>query len=518
VVITLIDMTSLKQTENALFHERYLLNSLLASLPDAIYFRDARGSFIRANDSLATRLGLQSGQEAVGKTPFDVPNREEARALYAEDEKVLASGEAHDYRLESRGRPDGSLEWDIVTRAPLRDGDGKVVGIIYVARDVTDQIRAEHDAREAVILRDQFLAMLSHELRNPLGAIATATSMLEAQTSLADCQRYVELLERQTNHMARLLDDLLDATRVTQNKIELRRQIVDLRAVTHDALDALGGAIKESGIQLRVDVPDHQIPVDGDPTRLQQIASNLLNNACKYTQPGGRVDLSLRRQNGDALFTVRDDGVGISSDMLPKVFDLFVQAPRSLDRAQGGLGLGLTVVKSLVTLHGGTVSAESAGSGAGSTFSVRLPLAHADAEDGTRSTPPQPVPARNLKIVVVEDNEDSRELLCQLLTQFGFTCLAAPDGLEGFRLIREQKPDVAIIDIGLPEIDGFALARKIREQSELAKIHLIALTGYGQSADRDAAKSAGFDTHVVKPIRSKQLLEILGEAPRLGPD
>jgi two-component system CheB/CheR fusion protein len=520
VVLTLIDVSGLKAAEDALFHERYLLNSLLLNVPDAIYFKDGRGRFIRANQAMAARLGLADPNEATGKTALELPDQETALALHREDEAVLRSGEAQHYRLEKRARADGSIEWDLVTRLPLRDAADRPVGIVVIFRDVTERQRAEEKIQESVRRRDQFLAMLSHELRNPLGALMTATSMLKnhAAAGVVDgaprSARLLEVMDRQSQQMARLLDDLLEASRVTQNKIELKSQLIDLSAVVEEAAESVRDQMAARGLRFETDFLSEPLMVAGDPARLQQIQVNLLHNAAKYTHRGGAVHFSTRRDGDQALIRVRDDGAGIAKDMLEAIFDLFVQSGRTLDRSGGGLGVGLTLVRSLVSMHGGTVSATSDGEGKGSEFLVRLPLA-TRAEQRSGPAPavrhPRPAVRDGARIVVVEDNEDSRELICELLSSEGYDCNSAATGPAGLALVNQLRPDVVILDLGLPEVDGFEVARRIRRDPPNDRVCLIALTGYGQAADRVAAREAGFDEHLVKPVQTEQLLALLSE-------
>ncbi|MEO8550703.1 MAG: chemotaxis protein CheB, partial [Kofleriaceae bacterium] len=321
-VITFVDVSGLKAAEDALFHERYLLNSLLASVPDAIYFRDTHGRFIRTNPAATARLGLASPAQAVGKTPFELTDPQFALAMYQKDDEVLRTGEAQLYKLESWRRPDGRTEWDLVTRLPLVDGAKLTVGLIGISRDVTAQKLAEEKIQEAVRRRDEFLAMLSHELRNPLAAVVAATELMKNEPSrILDQPQLVEVLDRQSQQMARLLDDLLDASRVTQNKIELRRIALDLRVVLGDAVAATRALLAS------------------------QDFTNLLANAAKYTPSGGHVWLEATTAAHEAVVRVRDDGVGIAPDMIEAIFDLFVQPNRTLDRSQGGLGVGLTLAR-----------------------------------------------------------------------------------------------------------------------------------------------------------------------------
>ncbi|WP_437301217.1 chemotaxis protein CheB [Sorangium sp. So ce426] len=516
VVLTLIDVSGLKAAEDALFHERYLLNSLLRSVPDAIYFKDARGRFIRTNNAMAERLGLSDPGEAAGKTGFELPGYEAALAVHQEDEVVLRTGEAQHYKLEKRVRHDGVVEWDLVTRLPLIDAARHIVGIIGIFRSVTAQKRSEEQIKDAVRRRDEFLAMLSHELRNPLGAIVHATALLKEDCSAPDGasgidEKVVQILERQSAQMARLLDDLLEASRVTQNKIELRRRVLDLGTVVKDAADAVKNLMDTRGVHFSVAVDREPIWVEGDPARLQQVHVNLLNNAAKYTSRGGHVTLEARRVDGHAVVRVKDDGVGIPKEMLDTVFELFVQSSRTLDRSAGGLGVGLTLVRGLVEKHGGTVSARSEGEGKGCEFEVRLPISEPSSEqEAARGSLLANIP-RRWRVVVVEDNDDGREALCALLSRAGFECHSASHGISGIELMDEVLPHVAIVDIGLPGIDGLEFARRVREKPQHKDVYLIALTGYGQQGDRERAREAGFDEHLVKPVDLATLKRLLAE-------
>jgi two-component system CheB/CheR fusion protein len=516
VVLTLIDVSGLKEAEDALFHERYLLNSLLRTFPDAIYFKDATGRFIRVNRTMAERLGLANPADAVGRTAFDLPNRTLALALQRDDEAVLRTGQAQLDRLERTPTAEGDERCDMVTRLPLQDREGQIVGIIVIFRDVTQQKRAEAKILEAVRLRDQFLAMLSHELRNPLGAIVTAIAMLKHDTGDGHEQtrqrRGLAIVERQSVQMARLLDDLLEASRVTQNKIELRRRVLDLRRIAAEAADAVRGSMEARGVSFEASLPDEPLFVDGDPARLQQIQVNLLSNAAKYTPRGGHVRFSVERDGPDAVVRVRDDGAGLPPHMADSIFDLFVQATRTLDRAAGGLGVGLTLVRSLVEMHGGTVVAHSDGEGQGSEFVVRLPQVAVPAAEAPEARPDAAGRAR--RVLVVEDNADSREALCALLDNAGYDCRSAGSGTAALDLVSTFAPEVVILDLGLPEVDGFEIARRIRADARHAAAHLVALTGYGQATDRAASLAAGFDEHVVKPVQPDRLLDLLA---RLGP-
>jgi two-component system CheB/CheR fusion protein len=328
-------------------------------------------------------------------------------------------------------------------------------------------------------------------------------------------ERTVSVLERQSRQMARLLDDLLEVSRVTQNKIELRRRVVDLRLVAGEAAEAVRSQMEEKGLTFTVDLDAEPLWVQGDSARLQQVQMNLLSNAAKYTAPGGGVLLRVRREANAAVIRVKDNGAGISRQMLDSVFDLFVQGAHTLDHSNGGLGVGLTLVRALVEMHGGTVNGYSDGEGTGSEFAVRLPLTAvtepAPALDPSPSSVPSIAVPSGTTVVIVEDSADSREMLCALLTQAGLVCRDAPDGVTGLQLIDEFSPAVVILDVGLPGMDGLEVARRIRANPRHAGVRLIALTGYGQTGDRAATTKAGFDHHLVKPVHPAELLALLGQ-------
>jgi signal transduction histidine kinase/ActR/RegA family two-component response regulator len=378
--------------------------------------------------------------------------------------------------------------------------------------------RAELQAEQrAVRARDQFLAMLGHELRNPLSAIALANS-LDSDPRVGHRQ---DVIGRQVHHLMRLVDDLLDVSRVTSGKIHLKRELVDLCHVVESSLASTRPVIAAQQLELAVSVPSATpLVVNGDPVRLEQVLVNLLSNAAKYTPVRGRIELEVKRSDGHAVVEVRDDGVGIAPEMLDRVFDLFMQADGSLDRAQGGLGIGLTLVRNLIEMHGGTVRAKSDGLGKGSAFELRLPLAAAKAGATTRSsTPPAADGGKNkrpraFRMLLIEDNADSRELLALLLERLGHRVFTADDGVRGLADALQQRPQVLLVDIGLPGMDGYAVARRVR--AELGRsVYLIALTGYGQPEDRKRALDAGFDAHFTKPVDMKAIEKLL-HSPELA--
>jgi signal transduction histidine kinase len=362
-------------------------------------------------------------------------------------------------------------------------------------------------AEEANRTKDEFLAMLGHELRNPLSAISNAVHVLELRAGGRSADGAHAILRRQVEHLTHLVDDLLDVERVMTGKIVLERSPLDLAAAVDQSLASLNAAGRLDRHSLVVDVAPAW--VDADPTRIDQIVTNLVVNAVKYTPSGRRIAISAAREGGEAVLRVRDEGVGIEPALLPRVFDLFVQGKTSLDRAQGGLGIGLTLVRRLVELHGGTVGAESSGPGMGSTFTLRLPAIEAP------PTPPEPKPvtprAVSRTILIIEDNHDARTSLRELLETAGHTVHEASDGARGLEAALRLRPEVAFVDLGLPGMDGLELARRIRASAEGRAMRLVALTGYGSTEDRDRSREAGFDVHLVKPVERLALERVLAQ-------
>jgi len=373
-----------------------------------------------------------------------------------------------------------------------------------LVREMEDRRAAE--AKSSA--KDEFLAMLGHELRNPLSAISSASSLLGMPGVGAESSgRARMIIQRQTQHLSRIVDDLLDLSRAMSGKILLSRKRLDLATLVAACLDTFRATGRTAGYTISTDLQPGW--VDGDSTRLEQIATNLIDNALKYTPSGGKIDIGIGAEGGDIVLTVRDSGVGIAPDLLPHVFDVFVQGAISIDRSQGGLGIGLSLVRRLVELHGGAVSASSEGNSSGSTFQIRLPRADADAMHeepaGSATTSGQQT------ILLIEDNDDGREMMATMLESFGYPVFQARDGLEGVRIAGDKVPDVALVDIGLPGIDGYEVARRLRAEPQTREIRLIALTGYGLAEDQQRVLDAGFDLHLVKPVELEALLEQLAE-------
>jgi signal transduction histidine kinase/CheY-like chemotaxis protein len=359
---------------------------------------------------------------------------------------------------------------------------------------------ARNDAEAASRSKDEFLAMLGHELRNPLAPIQTAVQLMRLRGDTS-AERERTVIERQVRHLTRLVDDLLDVSRIARGKVELKRERVSLADVIGKAIEQASPLIEQRRHVLDVQVAREGLQIDGDPVRLAQIVANLLNNAAKYTEPGGRIGVLAERSGEQLIVRVRDTGIGISTDMLPRIFDLFVQEQQDLVRSQGGLGLGLTIVRSLVQLHGGTVSAHSAGLGHGSEFVIHLPSAGAGDQPASAPVPPPTLDvARTVRVLVVDDNEDAVEMLVDALASKGYPTRHAHDGPTAMRVCQEFKPHVALLDIGLPVMDGYELAERLRQLPGMETLRLYAVTGYAQESDRKRARAAGFARHFVKPL------------------
>ncbi|WP_374584716.1 ATP-binding protein [Pseudoduganella sp.] len=441
----------------------------------------------------------------------------EGQGMVEELEQALASGQpvigkARRVMLRRAGELQ-ECYFDYVHQ-PLRNARGEVDRIAIVAFEVTELVRARRDAELANRTKDDFLAMVGHELRNPLSPILIALELMRLK-GLGPLAREHAAIERQAHHLVRLVDDLLDVARIAQGKIALRCERVELARLMAQALETVSGLLEERQQSLELDVPDHGLALDADPMRFVQVLVNLLTNAAKYSNPGGHISVRARAEQGFAVLAVRDTGIGIGADMLPHLFDKFVQAPQSLDRSRGGLGLGLSIARSLVQLHGGEISATSAGSGAGSEFVVRIPLAdeppQLPAVPGQAASAAQQAAATPRRVLLVDDNQDVLQGLRALLEVRGHEVQAVADPASALRTSASFVPDLAILDIGLPGMDGYELASELRRQPGFGNTRLVALSGYGQQADQARSRAAGFAAHLVKPITPAQLYSLLAD-------
>lgn len=471
--------------------------------------RDLRYLFV--NRAAATLLGREP-KELVGRSIAEVIGEEALAPFLPHIERVLA-GERVEFEAKLQ-LPAGPERWLRSTYLPDVDRQGGVVGWVSSTADVTQVKLAEEALREASRRKDEFLAILAHELRNPLAPIRNSLQILR-MTGGHDPEtgNLGEIMERQVNQMVRLVDDLMEVSRITRSKIVLRKEPVEAETMIRSALETSRPLLDEAGHELILSLPSEPLTLDGDPVRLTQIVSNLLNNAAKYTEGSGTIWLSLRREGGEAAISVRDTGTGIPADMLPRVFDLFTQVDRHSERARGGLGIGLTLVKSLVELHDGRVDAFSAGLGRGSEFVVRLPLSrdsvpNAAARPGLGAS----APLSTHRILVVDDNRDAAESLGILLRMLGAEVRVAFSGPDALAELPSYHPSAIFLDIGMPGMDGHEVARRIRLQPELEGVLLIALTGWGKADDRQRSRKAGFDHHLVKPADLGALESLLTAA------
>jgi two-component system CheB/CheR fusion protein len=501
VVVTLIDIDTLKRSEEKLRR----MSKVFQDGADPIIIEDLQGKIVELNAE-AERVYGWSRDELIGGSITLLVPEDQADAAMELRRKCRDSESLRNVETLRCDRS-GATHPVLLTLSLLTNEDGSPAGIATIAKNISARKAAEEEARQAVRRRDEFLAMLSHELRNPLSAVCNASKILELAGPTPTHAEASEVIRRQAGQMARLLDDLLDVSRVTQGKIDIHKEVIDLRELSSDAVEGVQAEIDQRRHTLRVKVAHDPVYVEGDPSRLLQIQQNLLVNAAKYTPDNGQISLSIFADGSHAVISVKDNGQGIAADLLGAVFDLFVQGDKPLDRSEGGMGVGLSLVKMLVELHGGSVTAHSAGPNCGSEFIVRLPLTTKSPSE-TASVPGHPLQAGS-RVLVVEDNDDSRLMLEQLLRLDGHQVAVAADGPSGYEAIANGAADVALVDIGLPLMNGYELARRVRTELPSRSVRLVALTGYGRKEDQQAALDAGFDEHLVKPVSPDELARVL---------
>jgi len=488
---------------------------LLQVIPQAAYTCDAQGLITFFNE----RAAAAWGREPKLNDPADhfcgsFKMFSTDGSLMPHEECWMALALQHNKGFNEREvvveRPDGSRCTVLAHANPIYDEGNQLIGAVNILVDITDRKRIEEAEREASRRKSEFLAILAHELRNPLAPIRNGLQIMRlAENDKAAAAKARGMMERQLGQMVRLIDDLLDLSRIANGKIELRKQRIDIASVVRDALETSGPHIEALGHELTVSVPTRPIYVEADRTRLAQVFINLLNNSAKFTPQGGHIWLTVEQEGSDMVLKVRDNGDGIPADMLPKIFDMFTQVDRSLERAQGGLGIGLNLVHGLVEMHGGRVEVYSDGPGMGSEFVVRLSVSFSsdqrysqDNDGWTRSSSPY-------RILVVDDNEDSADSLSMLLELSGHETRTAYDGLAAVDTAIAFQPDVILLDIGLPKLNGYDACRRIREQPSGETMVIIALTGWGQDEDKCRSKEAGFNFHMVKPVDPAALEKLM---------
>jgi len=506
----LVDITERKSGEQAVQRSQRVLQDFFENAALGMHWIDADGVILNANQTELDMLGYRR-DEYIGRRYADFHlDRELAeecmRRLVAGD--TLRNWEA---RLRCR---DGSVKYVAISSNVLWE-DGRFIHSRGFTRDITEQKKAESALRDSHRRKDEFLATLAHELRNPLAPIRNSLQVLRMVNDATPAvERVYDMMERQVHHLIHLVDDLLEVSRVTRGKIELRKNRVELADVVRGAVETSLPGIEAAAHDLTVSLPDEPLVVMADPVRLSQVFSNLLNNAAKYSNDHGRIWLTVRREDGEVVVTVRDLGIGMPAEMLPQVFEMFAQVDSSVSHAQGGLGIGLTLVRSLVQLHGGSVEAYSDGPGKGSRFTVRLPLLVDQAAETAASPRPNgqrpAVPPR--RVVVADDNRDAADSLGMLLRFLGADVHITYDGPSALAAVRSCRPAIALLDIGMPGMDGYDVARQLRSDPALADIRLIALTGWGQENDRSRSRAAGYDHHLVKPVSVEALEALLMSA------
>jgi len=507
------DLSERRRAEESLRLSEERFRLLVETVKDyAIFMLDTDGRVASWNAG-AERIKGYAAHEIIGKHFSEFYPEDARRKKWPEQELALAREHG---RFEDEGprlRKDGTTFWANVVISAVLERDGTLRGFAKVTRDLTDRRRVEA-LEDASRKTNEFLAMLAHELRNPLAPMANALKLLARAPTSDPTELWVrEVLERQTGQMSRLVDDLLDVSRVTRAAMVLDRKPLDARKSLRNALDAARQWIEEGRHRLILEIADERLEIDGDEVRLNQVFQNLLHNAAKYTPQGGEIRVAARREGDEAVISVRDSGVGMTPELVESAFEIFKQGSQSLDRPHGGLGVGLTLVQRLVHLHGGSVQARSEGPGKGAEFIVRLPLraepaiidaASLSREDGKHAGTPR-------RVLVVDDNQDAAHALRLLLETDGHEVMVAADGAAGLALAREHRPDVVLLDIGLPTLNGYEIATRIRADPALKGTVLVAVTGYGQMHDRARASASGFDHHLVKPVEFRALQEVLRE-------
>jgi PAS domain S-box-containing protein len=521
------DISDRKQAEARLREEERRFRTLVEQVRDyAIFMTDTQGRATSWNEGVRRVLGFGEG-EWIGRdivplifTPEDVQDGVGRR----EFDHATATGTAGDDRWMMK--KDGTRFFALGIVTALRDDAGRLLGFTKVMRDQTERKKIEDrlrqvaaDLSEADRRKDEFLAMLAHELRNPLAPIRNGLQILRLTKGNTDgaAERALEIMEEQTHHLTRLVEDLLDVSRITRGKIELRKEPVDLAVAMGHAAESVRPLAEARRHDFTVLPPPGPVMLAADPTRLEQVLVNLLNNAVKYTKPGGHISLTAGREGEGVVIRVRDTGVGISADLLPHIFDLFTQAQRTLDRSEGGLGIGLTMVNRLVGLHGGSVEAHSTGPDQGSEFVVRLPALPAPPQGAGPAAPTEQVSGGGRRILIVEDVVQVAQMLGMLLQVWGYDSRVAHDGPTGLVAFRTYQPDVVLCDIGLPGMSGYDVAGMMREEPRQTRPLLVAVTGYGGEEDRRRSHEAGFDFHMTKPVDPAALEKLLAGYTQMAP-
>ncbi|BAU49706.1 histidine kinase [Sulfurifustis variabilis] len=510
LIATIQDITERKQGEEALRDSEARYRRLVEMSPDVIFVH-RNDRMLYANPACVRFFGARSIEEVLTRAPLDFVHPDHREAVRERIRRASTSSAPNPLSEQKWLALDGSVRMVEVVGASI-PWEGRPA-VMVIAHDITE-------LRAADRRKDEFLATLAHELRNPLAPIRTGAEIVRLHSGgSARLDWAADLISRQVKHLSHMVDDLLDFSRIAQGRLSLTLEQVDLRDIVWQAVEINRAALDAKGHDLTVEVPERSFFLRGDVPRLVQVVSNLFSNAIKFSPARSRIHVAATREDGKVLLRVRDTGAGIKRELLPHIFDLFVQGERTLERAEGGLGIGLALVKAIVALHGGEVAARSDGPGKGSEFVVRLPLlSPSGIGQPERQPEPSHGPSRNpRRVLLVDDNRDAIESLGYLLERLGHEVRSATDGHEALALARAFQPEVAILDLGLPGLNGYALAEEFRRDAMLASVVLVALTGYGQEVDRQKSRAAGFDLHLLKPIALNDLAPILeGTTPREG--
>jgi PAS domain S-box-containing protein len=504
------DLSERKKHEESLRESEERFRLMVDSVKDYAIFMLNPDGMVASWNAGAERIKGYTASEIIGKH-FSIFYPEQSRSKkWPEQELAIAQEKG---RFEDEGlrvRKDGTTFWVNVVLTPVYGPDGTLRGYAKVTRDLTDRRRVEA-LEKAEKQTNEFLAMLAHELRNPLAPIRNALHLLAKKPTSDPAELWVrDVLQRQTVQMTRLVDDLLDVSRITRSTVALNKITVDVRKLVREAVDGSMQWFQARQQEIAVAVPEEKLEIEADPVRLNQVVQNLLHNAAKFTPNGGKVELSVTREGQEVALTVKDNGMGMSPELAASAFELFKQGKQGIDRPEGGLGVGLTLVERLVGLHGGTVQAHSEGPGKGSRFVVRLParMAKHGGPGATGSGEEQGGQGLRRRILVVDDNVDAANALRYLLENDGHEVKVTDDGIAGLALARDFKPDFLLLDIGLPRMNGYEIAKQVREDKALRNVTIIAITGYGQVNDRARASAAGFDHHLTKPVEFHSLQKL----------
>jgi PAS domain S-box-containing protein len=510
VVLIFRDITEQRQAE----HVRGWLAAIIESSDDAIVSKTLDGRITSWNPG-AQRLFGYLPAEVIGQSITVIIPPE----LHDEEAEVLARlrrGERVEHFETTRVAKDGRRIEVSLTVSPVRDEDGTIVGASKIARDISERRRVERLLRDAERRKDEFLAVLAHELRNPLAPLRNALELLSRQSSAAHSQIAWEIMDRQLRQMTRLVDDLLDVSRITSGRIALEMEPIDMGQLLATVEASVKPTFDAAQQQLALTLAPEPLYVNGDRIRLLQVFSNLLQNANRYTQRGGSVRLQLQREDSAVVVRVVDDGIGIPPNMLDKVFDLFTQVDPSNSRARTGLGIGLTLARSLVELHGGSVEARSFGKDSGSEFIVRLPGREAEVQTD-RSNTPKSMAERRRRVLIADDNEDAAASLSLLLGSMGHEIKVVHDGMAAVEEAEVFQPEVVIVDIDMPKLDGYQVAQILETRPWAQETLLIAVTGWAQEPERERGRRSGFDAHLIKPVAIAELEAVLKEAEAARP-